>query len=217
MRPACLLLSILFLAPACAATRADSAVLATLERTQCLGHCPVYKVTVYSDGRVEWNGVVCVKVEGQKSAMLTAAELHSLREAFAAASYFKLDDSYTCLMTDAPLVVTSFRDGRRTKTIVHNKECPSMRMDALTELESTFERIVKSERWLGAEEERLTPNDVLRKWAHAVRDDPNPAVQKHAYEQLLRYLAPERKVHFSREFNRDRDVDWELVRSALAD
>ena len=42
---------------------AKAKVLATLQRTMCLGTCPVYKLTIYNDGRVEWEGSHYVKVK----------------------------------------------------------------------------------------------------------------------------------------------------------
>jgi hypothetical protein len=230
MRAACSLLSILLLAPACATTRAASAtsptaasgsgVLATLEHTHCLGSCPWYTLTVYGDGRVEWAGVVYVKVVGKQTAMLTAEELRSLRDAFAAASYLQLDDDYTCHATDMPTVVISFRDGRRTKEIHHDEYCSEdprvekqPQLKKLTELETTFERIVKSERWVGAMEERQSPTDIMRNLLHALEHDPDPAVQQRSYEELLKDFAGLKyEPHSTGTFNRDRDVDWNMLR-----
>ena len=39
-------------------------VVITLERTACFGVCPVYKLTVYGDGRVVYEGKRFVRVEG---------------------------------------------------------------------------------------------------------------------------------------------------------
>ena len=36
----------------------------TLERTACFGTCPIYKLTVYGDGRVEYEGERFVTVTG---------------------------------------------------------------------------------------------------------------------------------------------------------
>ncbi len=41
-------------------------VVITLERTQCFGSCPVYKLTVYGDGRVVYEGGGFVKIKGEK-------------------------------------------------------------------------------------------------------------------------------------------------------
>ena len=39
-------------------------VIITLERTECFGTCPVYRLTVHGDGRVVYEGIRFVEVEG---------------------------------------------------------------------------------------------------------------------------------------------------------
>jgi hypothetical protein len=36
-----------------------------LERSACLGNCPVYRVTIHGDGRVEWDGIENVAAIGR--------------------------------------------------------------------------------------------------------------------------------------------------------
>ena len=43
----------------------NPAVLMTLERTACFGTCPIYRVVVFKDGRIEYPGEQYVKVVGQ--------------------------------------------------------------------------------------------------------------------------------------------------------
>lgn len=126
-------------------------VLATLERTACFGTCPVYRVTVYSDGRVEWEGREFVKVRGKAAGRLDAAGLRKLREAFAAARYFDLRGEFDCReVTDNPSANTSFSDGTRSRAIRHYYGCSSPAgAAALTTLESRIDEIVGSARWVG--------------------------------------------------------------------
>ena len=37
----------------------------TMERTACLGRCPIYKVTIHGNGRVDWEGVENVAAIGR--------------------------------------------------------------------------------------------------------------------------------------------------------
>jgi hypothetical protein len=53
---------------------------------------------------------------------------------------------------------------------------------------------------------------IVRELVHALREDPEWPVQERCYESLLEILAPERSVEAAGEFDRDRDVDWELLR-----
>jgi vesicle coat complex subunit len=65
-------------------------------------------------------------------------------------------------------------------------------------------------KYTGHERER-----ILKALAEAVRADEDPAVQEAAYEQVLALL--ERDITWSAgEFDRDRNVDWELLQPHLA-
>jgi hypothetical protein len=134
----------------------DPNVLASLERTVCFGTCPAYSVVVYTDGRVVWTGHRFVKVKGGATETLSASELEALKAAFAEANYFDLNGNYACRgYTDAPSAVTTFNDGKRQKRIAHYYGCRSAKgVDALTNLESKFDEIVKTSQWVGTPDER---------------------------------------------------------------
>jgi hypothetical protein len=130
------------------------AILASLERTACYGYCPIYKVSIHADGRVDYHGEHFVKRKGDATGQLTATQLASLRDAFAHADYFKLADKYEDeSMTDAPSAVTSFTDGGRTKTISHyhgDMHAPA----TLGELEGKIDNVIGIEKWIGTDKER---------------------------------------------------------------
>jgi hypothetical protein len=139
------------------ATSGSAAVLvATLERTGCYGTCPSYKVSVYSDGRVEYDGETYVKEKGHRTAELSAADLAALHEAFARAKYLDLENKYDCHeWTDNPSAFTSYRKGGRTKALRHYYGCRSPAgVQGLTDLESRFDELVHSDRWIGKGNER---------------------------------------------------------------
>jgi len=55
---------------------------------------------------------------------------------------------------------------------------------------------------------------VIRALVAGLRRDPSWCVQAACYRSLLRLLAPDRELEeHDREFDRDQDVDWELLRS----
>jgi hypothetical protein len=143
--------------PPTAATTANGAarVVATLERTACFGTCPMYRLTIYADGRVDWDGRGFVKVKGKAGAHLTPAALAELRRAFAAAGYFELRGPFDCYeVTDNPSANLSYDDGRRTRTIQHYYGCSTKGVAALTTLEDRIDEIVGSVRWVGTRKER---------------------------------------------------------------
>lgn len=56
---------------------------------------------------------------------------------------------------------------------------------------------------------------IIRELVRALREDRAQAVQEQCYEQILRIVAPDRDAPSVDEFDRDRDVDWELLKPYL--
>jgi hypothetical protein len=136
------------------AAPAHPPILASLERTACFGTCPIYKVTVHTDGTVEYQGKRFVKVVGQQVAKLSPEQVKALRTAFAQAKYFELKGTFDCYqMTDLPWAISSYRDGGKERTIRHYFGCRGV-PEALKTLERRVDEIVGTERWIGTKEER---------------------------------------------------------------
>lgn len=135
---------------------APRSIVATLDRTACFGTCPAYRLTIWSDGRVEWEGRSFVKVKGRKTATLTEADLKALRAAFAEARYFDLGEGFDCYeMTDNPSATTSYQEGGRSRTIRHYHGCRSKEGAAtLSKLEDRIDAITGTARWVGTQAER---------------------------------------------------------------
>ena len=120
----------------------------TLKRTPCYGPCPVYRVTVFGTGEVEYFGEAHVAKAGAHRWRISRRRLDRLAGAFARARYFRLEDGYTSReFTDAPGCLTSieYQDGS-SKSIDHYHGDPTA-PDALTELEDEIDRIVGVERY----------------------------------------------------------------------
>jgi len=63
----------------------------SLERTACLGRCPVYKVAIRDGGRVEWRGGANVAAPGSRTRRIERAALDVLDREVAAARFFDRD------------------------------------------------------------------------------------------------------------------------------
>jgi hypothetical protein len=142
----------------------------SLERTRCYGWCPSYLIVVFADGRVEYEGREFVKATGKALRQLSRVDLEKLVDEINRANYFNLRDRYAreedgcpTVWTDSPVAITSVRADGRLKTIRHYHGCQddernssvvSIYPRALTELEDQIDRIVKTEEWIGTEEER---------------------------------------------------------------
>jgi len=64
----------------------------TISQGQCLGECPVYTVTLWSDGRIDWNGDLNVARRGAAHATISLDRVAGIAKAIADARYFDLDD-----------------------------------------------------------------------------------------------------------------------------
>jgi uncharacterized protein DUF6438 len=122
--------------------------IATLERTGCYGECPVYRLTVNSDGSVVYVGTRWVKVLGRQAYKLSEAQMAELQAAFERANFNQLRDYDKVESTDDDWTHISYRRGNGFKRVRHyhgdNAAPPT-----LSALEDDFDRIVDSGRFVG--------------------------------------------------------------------
>jgi Domain of unknown function (DUF6438) len=129
----------------------------TLERTVCLGFCPVYKLTITADGAVVFEGHQFVKQKGAtiKSA-ISRERLKQLMAEFDRVKFFSLEDDYmnnprVCAeyRTDNPSAFTSIRIDGKSKTVRHYHGCGGPKVPKeITELENKIDEIVNTAQWL---------------------------------------------------------------------
>jgi len=128
----------------------------TLERTGCYGTCPIYKLKIYDDGKVEYEGTEFVKRKGKAESRITTDALQDLAREFEKIDYFKLDDNYggesrNCpeSWTDYPTAITSLNWKDQKKTVRHYHGCRgSAVLEQLTALEDKIDKTVNTKRWI---------------------------------------------------------------------
>jgi hypothetical protein len=121
---------------------------ATLERTGCYGECPVYRLTVNSDGSVVYVGTRWVKVLGRQVYKISDAQMLELEGAFDRANFGQLRDYDKVESTDDDWALISYRRKGGLKRVRHyhgDNSAPP----ALGALEDEFDRIVDSGRFVG--------------------------------------------------------------------
>jgi hypothetical protein len=129
-------------------------VIATIARGGCYGTCPIYKLTVYRDGTVEYTGDNFVKVKGPARGRVGPEVIAAIDRLFHDAHYFELADAYTERdRTDNPTTITEYRDGGRTKTITHYRG-DDHTPEILTNVEDALDALVHVEQFIGTETER---------------------------------------------------------------
>ena len=128
----------------------------TLQRGVCFGSCPAYKLSIFADGRVEYEGKEFVRVRGKATGQITTEALQKLIGEFEKIDYLKLDDNYqpgnkNCPegWTDHPNAITSLNWQGKQKTIGHYHGCKgSAVLDQLTALEDKIDEVVNTKRWI---------------------------------------------------------------------
>lgn len=131
----------------------------TLERTECFGFCPVYKLTITADGSVVFEGRRFVKQEGVTISSVSPERLKQLMAEFDRVKFFSLEDDYSetrlSCPTDQPSAITSIRINGKSKTINHYLGCLEPKVPkGLTELENKIDEIVNTAQWLPDKKER---------------------------------------------------------------
>lgn len=127
-----------------------SNVVITLQRSGCLGSCPVYNVTIYGNGTVIYEGGENVNVTGMQRSNLSEDTIRQLLFEFKNIDYFSFNETEIAsyVVIDVPIVTTSLSVNGKTKTIQHYETTEPER---LTYLENLIDEHVNSSQWIGQE------------------------------------------------------------------
>ena len=141
--------------PDMTAPEVDSDIVLTLERTYCMGTCPVYTVTVYADGTVVYEGIDHVDIEGFQQIKLEPETVEMLAQGFVDAGYMDWADTYTDQgITDASYIMTSLTVDGHTKEITRYDGDMNPPV-ALIYLENWLENVLHTAQWTGQEINRM--------------------------------------------------------------
>ena len=119
----------------------------TLERTACFGQCPAYKLTIFGEGKVVYEGTSFVNATGTQASQISQDKIKELVGEFYQIGYFALKDKYDAPITDLPTTITSITLGGRTKKVVNYHGAPKK----LVELENKIDKITDSKKWVEGE------------------------------------------------------------------
>lgn len=107
----------------------ESGPLVIMQKTECFGTCPVYTITIYADGKAEYEGVRHVQKIGRFHKQFSPETVNGLIKDFEAADFWNLKDEYVAEVTDLPTTYLSFNHGGRTKKIKDLVEAPQQLKD----------------------------------------------------------------------------------------
>lgn len=145
-------------------TAAEQETVITLERTVCLGSCPSYRLAVYGDGTVIFEGRAYVKETRRIISKIDENRINKLIEAFGEADYFglptqdRLYENCDIMATDHSTVISSIRiDGRfkriefyhgRYKMGEDGEPTYPDELERLFRLENLIDTIVNTSQWI---------------------------------------------------------------------
>jgi hypothetical protein len=127
----------------------------SLERTACLGSCPVYKVDVYGDGRIVYRGEAYADVLGKHSFRVPPEEVAHLVESLRDKDIWSLRSVYRGEITDQPGRFLTMDLGG----VVHRIEDYAGSMVGMRSSVSEFEReidtVARSAMWMHVSSEAI--------------------------------------------------------------
>lgn len=135
----------------------------------CFGKCPVYNITINSDGNVDYFGKMHVDKMGDHTKRLTRGELASLYTELKAMDLFQYEDEYGGQVMDISPQIITYREGGREKTITCKLNYPK----ELDELIMKVEKIAVSEiGWKAVGDDSVRPKN-------------NDKVDRTKYDQII--------------------------------
>lgn len=128
----------------------------TLQRGACEKRCSVYKLAIFADGTLLYDGQSYVRKTGPVAATIPTSEVVRLVADFQAANYFAMKSQYgydgvadcSSVESDAPVAITSVTAGSQSKSVIHHHRCRGAVPDQLTRLEDELDKAANTRRWI---------------------------------------------------------------------
>ena len=124
-------------------TLIERTVFATIHRGACYGSCPTYKMTIYSDRSVEYEGIRAVELIGKYTSTISQKEYDQFIETAEFIGYMNLEDVYDGPITDIPGTRTSIVIEGVRKEVYRRYQYPKR----ILKFEELFDNVMKSAKW----------------------------------------------------------------------
>jgi hypothetical protein len=156
-----------------------------LQRTSCLGTCPVYTVTIDARGRVTYDGERSVRVVGRRTAQIAPSGVATLLARAEGIRFFEMRDAYRVIEypngsvsspSDLPTKIVTVTVNGRTKRVEDYVAAP----DALGEFEREIDEAAGTKRWIFLDENAL---EELVRSGWSASSDEGAALLEQAIER----------------------------------
>jgi hypothetical protein len=130
--------------------------LITLQRGACEDRCAVYRLVIFADGTVLYQGRHFVRRNGLIKSGVSPETLARLIDVLDSGGFFQLDADYGysqsghCdrIEADGPVAILSVSSRGRSKTVLHSHRCVGAVADRLRAFEDEVDRAVGTVKWI---------------------------------------------------------------------
>ncbi len=134
---------------ACAAGPAQQQVALPLlhfQKTPCLGRCPSYEATVYTNGQIRYKGYEHTALSDTATMVFGKADLDALKTELEALQAMPLQDAYLTQWSDMPSTYTTFyQNGKETKRVKHQEGGPEALLQFQEKLHQKLMQLAEAE------------------------------------------------------------------------
>ena len=121
----------------------DTSVVISMQKTSCVGDCPVYTIDIYESGVVYFNGRENVDKLGEFKIKLSRMELQRLINIFNEYNFFGFEDRYVTDERDLPTTYIYFSHNGKRKRVMNYDGAPV----ELKKLENEVAQLIKIPKW----------------------------------------------------------------------
>jgi len=133
-----------------------SDTLIVLQRGACEQRCAVYRIVIFADGTVIYEGRYFVRRAGLVKSSIPSEALEKLANDLDSAGFFQLADNYgygnkdQCQSFEAgePGAILTLSYHGHSKTVLHNHGCAGSVPNRITDLEDKIDRAVGTAKWI---------------------------------------------------------------------
>lgn len=122
----------------------DETVAFFLSRSSCYGKCPVYSITIYKNGTVNYMGIAYTPRKGIYLGKLSKQQFQLLTDKAIAIDFFELLQQYPLKqpgILDFPTCITYSNNGKEKKTIYNRHDGPKELIDFELLIDKTVESL----------------------------------------------------------------------------
>jgi hypothetical protein len=122
----------------------------TLEKTGCLGKCPVYQMTIYQDHSVTFRSWANTLVDSIAASNISEQQYQHLVKAFEASDFMSLDTNYQEKIMDAPFTHLTYQNNSKSKRVSCRGDAPAI----FNTLVRQTEKIAQQQGWLATSDDQ---------------------------------------------------------------